>query len=448
MSIQLDMSTTGQRATSELEQFHILSFEGPDPYARAGGIATRVTGLARALAERGHSTHLWFVGDPDLPGHEREGSCRCTAGASGSAATIPPACTRAKKTKCADYAASLPPFLMQYKLVPELLRAAAARSCSPKNGRPSTRCCTSIALLRRAHLRDRVSIFWNANNTFGFERIDWPRLAAAATIVTVSRYMKHCMRAYGVEAVVIPNGLAPESFTEPSSDAVDAAAPQRRGPHADRQGGALGSGQALAARGRHRRRAQAQPAAARCSSRAAASKRTSSRCSSARAARPTHRRAAPVRSRRARADARARRHERRRRDRACARTSTRTRAARCFAPRTPCSPTAATSRSAWSAWKRWRWAAWPAPARRVRTTRRTDTTRSCCSTTIPASSSALFDRVRAHAGGDAELRRFAALTARQYAWPQRDRAQPAAADLSNRLRPHPRRACCLVRVSS
>jgi hypothetical protein len=51
--------------------FHLLSFEGPDDYARAGGIATRVTGLAQALAEAGYETHLWFVGDPDLPGHER-----------------------------------------------------------------------------------------------------------------------------------------------------------------------------------------------------------------------------------------------------------------------------------------------------------------------------------------------------------------------------------------
>ena len=52
-------------------QFHILSFEGPDPYAQAGGIASRVTGLARALADTGFDTHLWFVGDPELPGHEK-----------------------------------------------------------------------------------------------------------------------------------------------------------------------------------------------------------------------------------------------------------------------------------------------------------------------------------------------------------------------------------------
>jgi hypothetical protein len=44
-------------------QFHRLAFEGPDDYARAGGLATRITGLALALAEAGHETHLWFVGD-------------------------------------------------------------------------------------------------------------------------------------------------------------------------------------------------------------------------------------------------------------------------------------------------------------------------------------------------------------------------------------------------
>jgi hypothetical protein len=31
-------------------QFHLLSFEGPDEYARAGGIASRITGLSEALA--------------------------------------------------------------------------------------------------------------------------------------------------------------------------------------------------------------------------------------------------------------------------------------------------------------------------------------------------------------------------------------------------------------
>jgi hypothetical protein len=54
-------------------QFHILSFEGPDDYARAGGIASRISGLSQALAAAGFETHLWFVGDPQLPGHENRG---------------------------------------------------------------------------------------------------------------------------------------------------------------------------------------------------------------------------------------------------------------------------------------------------------------------------------------------------------------------------------------
>jgi len=39
-------------------QFHLLSFEGPDGYSRAGGIASRIEGLARTLAGLGFETHL------------------------------------------------------------------------------------------------------------------------------------------------------------------------------------------------------------------------------------------------------------------------------------------------------------------------------------------------------------------------------------------------------
>ncbi|HKE10895.1 MAG TPA: hypothetical protein VKE73_04940, partial [Myxococcota bacterium] len=55
-------------------QFHVLSFEGPDGYSRAGGIASRIEGLAQGLAGLGFETHLWFVGDPALPGHESHGT--------------------------------------------------------------------------------------------------------------------------------------------------------------------------------------------------------------------------------------------------------------------------------------------------------------------------------------------------------------------------------------
>src|SRR5438132_14358505 len=52
------------------EVFVVVSFEGPDRYAQVGGLATRVSGLAEALAAAGHETHLVFIGDPCAPGEE------------------------------------------------------------------------------------------------------------------------------------------------------------------------------------------------------------------------------------------------------------------------------------------------------------------------------------------------------------------------------------------
>jgi glycosyltransferase involved in cell wall biosynthesis len=69
-------------------------------------------------------------------------------------------------------------------------------------------------------VRQQVTIFWNANNIFGFERIDWGRLAQAAVITTVSRYMKHLMWSLGVNPLVIPNGLTTEAFVPPAREAV------------------------------------------------------------------------------------------------------------------------------------------------------------------------------------------------------------------------------------
>jgi len=61
---------------------------------------------------------------------------------------------------------------------------------------------------------------WNANNTFGFHRIDWQRLRDVAIITTVSRYMKGLLQRFGVEAIVIPNGLTEEAYLPPDPQAV------------------------------------------------------------------------------------------------------------------------------------------------------------------------------------------------------------------------------------
>src|SRR5262245_65961948 len=93
-------------------QFHILSFEGPDGYARAGGIASRITGLSEALADAGFETHLWFVGDPQLPGNESRGQLCLHRWCQWISHYHPAGVYDGEEGKRADYAASLPPFLL------------------------------------------------------------------------------------------------------------------------------------------------------------------------------------------------------------------------------------------------------------------------------------------------------------------------------------------------
>jgi glycosyltransferase involved in cell wall biosynthesis len=61
--------------------------------------------------------------------------------------------------------------------------------------------------LHGAGLRHSAVLFWNANNIFGFDRINWGRLGYTATLTTVSRYMKHYMWRLGINPLVIPNGI-------------------------------------------------------------------------------------------------------------------------------------------------------------------------------------------------------------------------------------------------
>src|SRR5207244_9265024 len=53
-----------------------------------------------------------------------------------------------------------------------------------------------------------AAILWNANNTYGFGGIDFPLLRRAASITTVSRFMRAEMSAVDVDAAVLPNGIA------------------------------------------------------------------------------------------------------------------------------------------------------------------------------------------------------------------------------------------------
>jgi hypothetical protein len=109
-----------------LIQFHLLSFEGPDAYARAGGIATRVSGLAQALAEADFDTHLWFIGDPALPGHETQESLHLHRWFQWISRYHPASVYDGEEGKRLDYAGSLPPFLLREMLWSRLQQGGGA----------------------------------------------------------------------------------------------------------------------------------------------------------------------------------------------------------------------------------------------------------------------------------------------------------------------------------
>lgn len=199
------------RPSSAKVQFHILSFEGPDPYARAGGIATRITGLANTLGAMGYMPHLWFIGDPHLPGHEVSDGVSLHRWCQWISAHFPNGVYEGEEGKVADYSASLSPFLMQNDLGAHLARGGRAVILA-EEWQTAGAVLHLDELLRYAGYRDQVRILWNANNVFGFENIDWRRLDHASVITTVSRYMKHRMQGLGVDPVVLPNGLTPDAF--------------------------------------------------------------------------------------------------------------------------------------------------------------------------------------------------------------------------------------------
>jgi len=201
-------------------QFHVISFEGPDPYARAGGISSRVTGLSEALADAGLETHVWFVGDPYLPGHEAKGRLHMHRWCQWISAHHPGGVYDGEEGKRPDFTASLPPFLIERALSPFLRRSEEPAVVLAEEWHTADAVVHLDGLLRRAGLRDRVAMFWNANNTFGFHRIDWRRLDQAAIITTVSRYMRYRMWEEGVDPLVIPNGLSADALRKPAKEEV------------------------------------------------------------------------------------------------------------------------------------------------------------------------------------------------------------------------------------
>jgi len=188
--------------------FILLSFEGPDMYSQAGGLGVRVKELSRALAERGFNTHLFFVGDPTLPADESalDGRLWLHRWSQWISRYHPVGVYDGENDKVADINQSLPEALVAKYIRPAIERGQSVVILGEEWHIAHVMTLISDALYF-AGLRDRCLLLWNANNHFAFHRINWGQLGFTTTLMTVSRYMKHIMWRWGVNPIVVPNGI-------------------------------------------------------------------------------------------------------------------------------------------------------------------------------------------------------------------------------------------------
>ena len=189
-------------------QFVILSFEGPDRYSQAGGLGTRVTELARALAQAGFTTHLIFIGDPNLPSVEvcEDGNLHLYRWCQWISHAHPTGAYEAEWDKLTDYANSVPWFVTDRIVQPAADQGRITVVMAEEWHTTETLARLSDSLHFNG-LRQQCVLLWNANNEFGFGHIDLPRLGFIATITTVSRFMKHRLWDWGLNPLVLPNGI-------------------------------------------------------------------------------------------------------------------------------------------------------------------------------------------------------------------------------------------------
>ncbi|HOC92417.1 MAG TPA: glycosyltransferase [bacterium] len=200
--------------TPENAVFVLLSFEGPDPYSQAGGLGTRVHNLGLALGALGFETHLFFIGDPSLPGREslENGKYTLHRWCQWISAHHPSGVYDGEDNKVNDYAGSVPYFVLE-----NIARPAAAAGkhiiVMAEEWHTVEAQCHLSDLLNWHGIRDKSVFLWNANNTMSFHKINWGRLCYVARITTVSKFMKQVLAEKGLESLVLPNGI-PERMLE------------------------------------------------------------------------------------------------------------------------------------------------------------------------------------------------------------------------------------------
>lgn len=193
----------------------LVGFEGPDRFSFVGGLATRLNDLGDALVGRGYRVRHLFVGDPSLPATEErlDGGLVLERWCREISARYPGGVYDGEHAKAAELARSLPPYLAEEVVAPAAARGSRAVVLF-EDWQTAPAALATARLLEARGLRAAASLLWNANNTYGFPTIDFPALARAVEITTISRFMRAELVREGVDPQILPNGIA-ERFVRP-----------------------------------------------------------------------------------------------------------------------------------------------------------------------------------------------------------------------------------------
>jgi glycosyltransferase involved in cell wall biosynthesis len=185
----------------------ILSFEGPDRYASIGGLGTRVSQLATALGTAGCIVDLIFIGDPNKAPVENFGpNVTLRRWSQWISAHHPRNAYDGEAEKIADWESSVPGFVVDSIVAPTAAHDERTLViCEEWQTAGVAIAIDHLARLRG--VRGALTLMWNANNTYGWENVDFTALQAAAAVTAVSKYMKFELSLRGVRSLVIPNGI-------------------------------------------------------------------------------------------------------------------------------------------------------------------------------------------------------------------------------------------------
>src|SRR6266850_3609412 len=149
--------------------FALLSFEGPDQYSQAGGLGVRMKGLSRTLAQLGYETHLYFCGDPDLPGEETHegGRLHYWRWCQWISARHRDGVYDGEEEKIRDWNSSLPSSLINKVIAPAVDSGRNVVLMGEEWHTASSMNLISDLLYYRG-LRDRVVMLWYVYKCFGF----------------------------------------------------------------------------------------------------------------------------------------------------------------------------------------------------------------------------------------------------------------------------------------